>query len=451
MPSSYVVMRSAEIDLLLGALSRASCVSVVGLSNMGKSTLLRSLCSPETAARYTETVGRRVDFIYVDCNGILELTGQGFYEVVLRSLREQIADCGPDLMQKIEACYAQVVEPESSFLVPLSFNKAMTAIIEQEDRDLVLLLDEFDEVFDALDGRVFLNLRALKDKYTHSLSYVTATVRRLGARRADDAATEFVELSAPRTVILGPFRRSEADEFASAVIEEAGLPPLSGDELDFLWLHTGGHPRLLRAMLSHLLELRLYHPQRYQQQGLSWLLHEMAHDVMVRAECAHLWSQLGPEERDALTAVAVTGLEGISPPVLQSLKEWGMLAERDGRTVVFAEIMADYVRRQAAVSHRVPDGIWIDTDSGDVWVEGVLTSSLTELEFKLLSLLYERANKLTDKYQIVETVWGVDYISSVDDARIEKLISRLRSKIEPEPGAPRFIITVRGRGYKLVT
>ncbi len=123
---------------------------------------------------------------------------------------------------------------------------------------------------------------------------------------------------------------------------------------------------------------------------------------MVRAECAHLWSQLGPEERDALAAVAIAGPEGVSPAVLQNLKDWGMLAERDGRTVVFAEIMADYVRRQAAVSHRVPDGIWIDTDSGRcVGGGGVGRPPLTELEFKLLLLLYERANKLTDKYQIV--------------------------------------------------
>jgi two-component system response regulator RegX3 len=38
----------------------------------------------------------------------------------------------------------------------------------------------------------------------------------------------------------------------------------------------------------------------------------------------------------------------------------------------------------------------------------------------------------------------------VDDTRIEKLVSRLRAKIEPDPSTPRYIVTVRGRGYKLV-
>ena len=48
-------------------------------------------------------------------------------------------------------------------------------------------------------------------------------------------------------------------------------------------------------------------------------------------------------------------------------------------------------------------------------------------------------------------MWGEKYIDQVDDARIEKLVSRLRSKIEPDSSSPRYILTVRGRGYRLVS
>ena len=40
--------------------------------------------------------------------------------------------------------------------------------------------------------------------------------------------------------------------------------------------------------------------------------------------------------------------------------------------------------------------------------------------------------------------------NALDDARIEKLVSRLRAKIEPDPTNPRYLTTLRGRGYKLV-
>ncbi|RME47252.1 MAG: winged helix family transcriptional regulator, partial [Chloroflexi bacterium] len=64
--------------------------------------------------------------------------------------------------------------------------------------------------------------------------------------------------------------------------------------------------------------------------------------------------------------------------------------------------------------------------------------------------LYSRLDEVVDKYDIVEGVWGTEYIDEVDDGRIERLVSRLRAKIEPEPSEPRYIQTVRGRGYRLV-
>jgi DNA-binding response OmpR family regulator len=95
--------------------------------------------------------------------------------------------------------------------------------------------------------------------------------------------------------------------------------------------------------------------------------------------------------------------------------------------------------------------VFVDVDAGEAWVEGVRVPTLTDLEYRLLLLLYGRLGKICDKYQIVEAVWGEAYIDRVDDARIEKLVSRLRSKVERNPRDPRYLITVRGRGYKLLS
>jgi two-component system response regulator RegX3 len=83
-------------------------------------------------------------------------------------------------------------------------------------------------------------------------------------------------------------------------------------------------------------------------------------------------------------------------------------------------------------------------------VNGVQAPTLTNLEYRLLLLLYGRLGKIVTKYDVVEAVWGEDYIDEVDDARIEKLVSRLRQKLEPDAANPHYVITVRGRGYKLV-
>jgi len=90
-------------------------------------------------------------------------------------------------------------------------------------------------------------------------------------------------------------------------------------------------------------------------------------------------------------------------------------------------------------------------ESGTVWVDGRAVPELTSLEYRLLLLLYGNLNRTCDKYKIVGAVWSEDYLDEVDDARVEKLVSRLRQKIEPTPSEPRYLLTIRGRGYKLIS
>jgi DNA-binding response OmpR family regulator len=115
-----------------------------------------------------------------------------------------------------------------------------------------------------------------------------------------------------------------------------------------------------------------------------------------------------------------------------------------------SEMLAAFLRLRGRGTDRAA-GIRIDSDAGEVLVDGVRVPVLTDLEFKLLQLLDERRDKLTDKYLIVTRVWGENFLDEVDDARVEKLVSRLRSKIEADPANPRHLVTVRGRGYKLLS
>ncbi len=446
MPSADdIVYRQAIVEDLLHALSGDACVSLVGLSNTGKSMLLRAIGSPEFARRYREEAGREGAFVYIDCNRMVELSGQGFYELVLRSVQESVR-LEPELARRVADYYRHVVETDSHFLIPLSFNNAMTALIEDSQRDVLLLLDEFDEAFETLDGRVFLNLRALHDRYPRSLLCVTATIRRLGSKRNDEQTAEFIELSSAHTYILQPLPRTEAEELAAIFAREVGVEvTLTQDILDFIWMQAGGHPGLITSIINRIARMQ----EEDQPLDLSGLLLALSHDATARTECTRLWSQLSTDEREALLAAAVGTLEYGASRSAESLREWGMLREENGNPVVFCELMANFVRHQATVQRDLPGGVWVDEDAGDVWVGGQRIESLTDLEYKLLALLYRRVNKLTDKYEIVESVWGTEYIDEVDDARIEKLISRLRSKIEPDPSNPRYILTVRGRGYRL--
>ncbi len=70
---------------------------------------------------------------------------------------------------------------------------------------------------------------------------------------------------------------------------------------------------------------------------------------------------------------------------------------------------------------------------------------LTPREFRLLALLLGNAGKVITHREVLEKVWGWEYIDDVDYVRI--YISHLRQKIEPEPNQPKYILTEPGTGY----
>ncbi len=87
----------------------------------------------------------------------------------------------------------------------------------------------------------------------------------------------------------------------------------------------------------------------------------------------------------------------------------------------------------------------MDVDRHVVTVSGEAVP-LPLKEFELLELLLRNAGRVLTRGQLIDRVWGADYVG--DTKTLDVHIKRLRSKIEPEPPAPRYIVTVRGLGYK---
>nr|WP_239479202.1 response regulator transcription factor [Rothia sp. ZJ1223] len=67
-------------------------------------------------------------------------------------------------------------------------------------------------------------------------------------------------------------------------------------------------------------------------------------------------------------------------------------------------------------------------------------------EFELLEMLLRNAGRVLTRSQLIDRVWGTDYVG--DTKTLDVHIKRLRSKVEPDPSDPRYVVTVRGLGYK---
>lgn len=91
------------------------------------------------------------------------------------------------------------------------------------------------------------------------------------------------------------------------------------------------------------------------------------------------------------------------------------------------------------------DGLTIDLEERSI-ISGNGMFELPPKEFDLLLFCAKNQGKILTKQKIYEAVWGEPYV--YDDSNIMAIISRLRKKIEENPGNPKYIQTVKGIGYR---
>ena len=207
---------------------------------------------------------------------------------------------------------------------------------------------------------------------------------------------------------------------------------------------------------------------------LSYLLRREGYDVVVAATGPAALAQFDSNGADlVLLDIMLPGLSGVD--VCRRLRQRSsvpviMLTAKDSEIdkVVGLEIGADdYVTkpyssrellaRVKALLRRLAEPeellsptleagpVRMDVERHTVTVGGVSTP-LPLKEFELLEMLLRNAGRVLTRIQLMDRVWGSDYVG--DTKTLDVHIKRLRAKIEPDPATPRHIVTVRGLGYK---
>ena len=227
---------------------------------------------------------------------------------------------------------------------------------------------------------------------------------------------------------------------------------LSVEDIDFAYQWTGGHPGYL-AGVSRIVgnAVAAIDPRSHGKVDRfalhRGLIDQLRQDPTLHTESEKIWDSCTSDQQETLRHL-FSGLEA-DPSRLSQLMNHHLLVQMREEPRAFCRLFAEYV-----LAHQTDtaagEGIYLENESGEVTVNG-RQIDLTALEYELMKLLYQNSNRILDKYQIVSGVWGEEGLREVDDARIEKLVSRLRQKVEPDAANPVYITTVRGRGYRLVT
>ncbi|NPV55381.1 MAG: response regulator transcription factor [Anaerolineae bacterium] len=100
-------------------------------------------------------------------------------------------------------------------------------------------------------------------------------------------------------------------------------------------------------------------------------------------------------------------------------------------------------RRQVAIGDVI-----LDMDKREAR-RGEEAIPLTPTEYRLLEILVDQAGKAVAENDLLQEIWGT--LHKEETAAVRRYIWMLRQKIEPDPSRPRWIVTVRGYGYRLET
>ena len=123
-------------------------------------------------------------------------------------------------------------------------------------------------------------------------------------------------------------------------------------------------------------------------------------------------------------------------------------ALRPGDRLQIADVIFNFADPQATqIGHKWPK-LKIERAAKQVSVNGELIQLSTK-EYALLLYLDEHSDRICSKGELSKAVWP-EYKGDVFDYQVESLIKRLRQKLEPEAEEPHLVVTIRGRGYRLI-
>ncbi len=437
--------RQPETNQLFNWMLAGESASIIGISGVGKSNLFNHLRDPQTQAAYLDNSTVTTVIVKANFHYIPDFSDRSIYSLILEQLELLEGDAdrlglSPQDIEQISQYHELLLDAKDDVLkVQRYFKLALRVLLGQSKRRLVFLFDQFDDVYQEAEPRLFANLRGLREAYKYHISYLVFTRDMLpNLIEMDAAREEFYELLASNIMGLKPYAKSDAMSVLDRVAKRNQLA-LTDELRDCLYDLAGGHAGLLRAALlgsaQHNLTNQLHGPN---------VANRLLQISGVEMECEKLWRSLSTHEQRTLMGIAQSFNTAQDANVVSQLQIKGLLAEED-TAVIFSPLFARFVATQEALWERP---LFFDEPSRQIWVLGNPAPRLTQLEYKLFQQLYEQEGEVVEKDDLISAGWP-NAKGGVSDEALIAAIARLRKKIEPDSKNPRFLQNVHNQGYML--
>lgn len=459
------------------------CCAIVGETFIGKSTLLHHLANPRTPTLVVDQEkGCSLTFVYLDCRLSIDLA-QGDYAAV-----QFWWELYHETKAKLPSCQQpELVKPsfnaQSKLLIDAAYEFKFTLeeLVRNQSCTVVFVLDNF-EIVARLDPR---NSEWLRSMMRSNCALVVSSRHLLyllyqyhNLKTWSDPSPLFNLFSDP--IYLGLMTEDEVQKSLVQARELArGLgSEWSQQDLHFVRDFCGRHAELIRIACKNLFKYRLQSDQsgetNKKERENNFLKLSISSEA--NAICTQLWHGLAdPElsdvprmeestrEKDGnilsphqLGVIDIANGKIPSDNILFILEQRSLIEQTEKGWRVFAEVMRLFIRdqehaysldRQLSPQKQISTTSFPPSMQGEVAEVPRTAPSFTYLEGKVYDYLKSREGRVCDREDIMQAVWGESNLPS--NTALQKVIERIREKIEPDADNPRYLIAIRGQGYML--
>jgi hypothetical protein len=346
--------RQEELRQIVNRLlsSAHESTSIIGERRIGKTSLLSYLANPGVAAGLGLSP-ERFCLVYVDFQGLTDITPQRFWQRVLKKIARTICD------ESLKPAIQELSGRDAFDLFDLE-----DLFQASQDRGLttVLMLDEFEYVTENPNFKsdFFGGLRALA--IHHGVALIPATRRELVDLCHSDEIKGSPFFNIFANVVLRPFTRPEVDGLLTGYSTAGGVE-LAHTDHEFIWSLGGGYPIFVQMAGYYLVEGRL---QGLAGEPLGKFVLEN-YNQQADAHYTYLWSHCSESEKITLLVIMTLGAQKASKKTipnlenlsrlhtrarqdLLSLSKRGLVEERQGVFALFSPPFELWVQREVAAA-----------------------------------------------------------------------------------------------------
>jgi hypothetical protein len=486
--------REKELSIIWGRLlsKPPQSVVVIGEPYMGKTRLVKRLM--ETSQVDGKGIEYHFTFVYLDCKRYIELVEDWSPTIQVDKEQSVVQKRDKDMSNFAAARFwwdlyntlprsSQGEEPfpeprrnedDASLLdATYDISFAIEKWIQSHSQPVIFILDNFEGVA-HLPLRNSDRLRSMGDSCVFILTSRYALYVLYNYHPASWAQPSPFYNIFSDPIYLGLIPEQEVSRYLVMAAQEAEKlgSHWHAQDTAFIRKVAGRHPELLRLACARMFEERLlsqsFSETEADEQNYKFLTLRLVQDGSPL--CKRLWEGLanpelyglvGPpratkkEDSPILSPYQSTLLDiahgriASDTKILFELEQRGLIERANGKWCVFSEVLQQFVLMQEEATDQANTGALTSaiTSPSGTPTERDDEHSLTYREGKVYDYLKAHIGEVCDKTEIMQAVWGKDNMPS--HSALQKIIERIREKIEDDPDSPYKLIAVRGRGYML--